>query len=180
MPCWKSNCLSSKKQEKFCCCVKNKEQADLPATLPGLSGELGGPGNAAGNNDFFRVIGAQGFEQGEPLLRVVADCASFISALQRKAYSLRRFLPRNAMRLCGSPTYLAEINFPCLISYPSRYNRANNSSRLEDMGSASRWQLCPVADIVLCNLIFLPLSRPGTMTDRPCSLLSWSLARRIS
>ena len=40
MPCWKSNCLSSKKQEKFCCCVKNKEQADLPAALPGLSGEV--------------------------------------------------------------------------------------------------------------------------------------------
>ena len=43
------------------------EQADLPAALPGLSGGPGTSGNA-GDNGFFRVIGAQGFEPGEPLL----------------------------------------------------------------------------------------------------------------
>ena len=43
------------------------EQADLPAALLGLSGGAGASGNA-GDNGFFRVIGAQGFEPGEPLL----------------------------------------------------------------------------------------------------------------
>ena len=43
------------------------EQADLPAALLGLSGGTGASGNA-GDNGFFRVIGAQGFEPGEPLL----------------------------------------------------------------------------------------------------------------
>ena len=43
------------------------KQADLPAALLGLSGGLGASGNA-GDNGFFRVIGAQGFEPGEPLL----------------------------------------------------------------------------------------------------------------
>ena len=43
------------------------EQADLPATLPGLSGGPGASGNA-GDNGFFRVIGAQGFQPGEPFL----------------------------------------------------------------------------------------------------------------
>lgn len=43
------------------------EQADLPAALPGLSGRPGASGNPRGNG-FFRVIGTQGFEPGEPLL----------------------------------------------------------------------------------------------------------------
>ena len=43
------------------------EQADLPAALLGLSGGAEASGNA-GDNGFFRVIGAQGFEPGEPLL----------------------------------------------------------------------------------------------------------------
>ena len=43
------------------------EQTDLPATLPGLSGGPGASGDAR-DNGFFRVIGAQGFEPGEPLL----------------------------------------------------------------------------------------------------------------
>ena len=43
------------------------EQADLPAVLLGLSGGSEASGNA-GDNGFFRVIGAQGFEPGEPLL----------------------------------------------------------------------------------------------------------------
>ena len=43
------------------------EQADLPAALPGLPGGAGASGDTRGNG-FFRVIGAQGFEPGEPLL----------------------------------------------------------------------------------------------------------------
>ena len=43
------------------------EQADFPAAMPGLSGGPGTSGNA-GDNGFFRVIGTQSFEPGEPLL----------------------------------------------------------------------------------------------------------------
>ena len=43
------------------------EQVDLSAALPGLLGGTGASGNA-GDNGFFRVVGAQGFEPGEPLL----------------------------------------------------------------------------------------------------------------
>ena len=43
------------------------EQVDLPATLLGPSGGPGASGDP-GRNSFFRVIGAQGFEPGEPLL----------------------------------------------------------------------------------------------------------------
>ena len=47
--------------------LKVNEQADPPVALPGLSGGAGASGNA-GDNGFFRVIGAQGFEPGEPFL----------------------------------------------------------------------------------------------------------------
>lgn len=77
----------------------SNEQADLPAALPGLPGGAGVSGNA-GDNGFFRVIGAQGFEPGD---------------------------------LSWSGV-LAEIYFPCLISYSSRCNRASKSSRLEETG----------------------------------------------
>ena len=43
------------------------EQTDLPIALPGLPGGPGASGNPGGNG-FFRVIGAQSFEPGKPLL----------------------------------------------------------------------------------------------------------------
>ena len=43
------------------------KQADLPIALLGLPGGPGTSGDAGGNG-FFRVIGTQGFEPGEPLL----------------------------------------------------------------------------------------------------------------
>ena len=43
------------------------EQVDLPTALSGLSGWPGASGDARGNG-FFRVIGAQRFEPGKPLL----------------------------------------------------------------------------------------------------------------
>ena len=43
------------------------EQADLPVALPRLSGGSGASGDP-GCNSFFRVIDAQSFEPGEPLL----------------------------------------------------------------------------------------------------------------
>ena len=43
------------------------EQADLPIALPGLPGGPGASGDPGGNG-FFRVIGTQGFQSGEPLL----------------------------------------------------------------------------------------------------------------
>lgn len=43
------------------------EQADLTAALLGLSGWPGASGNPGGNG-FFRIIGAQSFEPGKPLL----------------------------------------------------------------------------------------------------------------
>lgn len=43
------------------------EQTDLSAALLGLSG-WSGASDDSGDNGFFRVIGAQGFEPGEPLL----------------------------------------------------------------------------------------------------------------
>ena len=43
------------------------EQTDLPIALPGLPGGPGASGNPGGNG-FFRVIGAQSFESGKPLL----------------------------------------------------------------------------------------------------------------
>ena len=43
------------------------EQVDLPTALSGLSGWPGASGDARGNG-FFRVIGAQSFEPGKPLL----------------------------------------------------------------------------------------------------------------
>ena len=43
------------------------EQADLPVALPGLPGGAG-PSGDPGDNGFFRVIGAQSFESGKPLL----------------------------------------------------------------------------------------------------------------
>ena len=43
------------------------EQADLPIALPGLPGGPRASGDPGGNG-FFRVIGAQSFEPGKPLL----------------------------------------------------------------------------------------------------------------
>ena len=43
------------------------EQSDFSAALPGLAGRPEASGNA-GDNGFFRVIGAQSFEPGEPFL----------------------------------------------------------------------------------------------------------------
>ena len=43
------------------------DQTDLPTMLSELSGRTRDSGDA-GDNGFFRVIGAQGFEPGEPFL----------------------------------------------------------------------------------------------------------------
>ena len=43
------------------------KQADFPIALPGLPGGPGASGDP-GSNGFFRVIGAQSFEPGKPLL----------------------------------------------------------------------------------------------------------------
>ena len=63
------------------------EQADFPAAMPGLSGGPGTSGNA-GNNGFFRVIGAQGFEPGEPLL-VRCSSRDILSPLNLVSFPLQ-------------------------------------------------------------------------------------------
>ena len=63
------------------------EQADLPAALPGLFGGPGASGNA-GDNGFFRVIGAQGFESSKPLL-VRRSGADILSPLDLVSFLLQ-------------------------------------------------------------------------------------------
>ena len=62
------------------------EQADFPAALFGLSG---GPETAGdpGCNSFFCVIGAQGFEPGEPLL-IRRSCGDILSPLDLVSFPL--------------------------------------------------------------------------------------------
>ena len=63
------------------------EQADLPATLPGLSGGPGASGNPDGNG-FFCVIGAQSFEPCKPLL-IRRPGGDILSALDLVSFPLQ-------------------------------------------------------------------------------------------
>ena len=97
------------------------EQADLPAALLGLSRGPGTSGNA-GDNGFFRVIGAQGLEPGEP------------------------FLIRRSGGDILSPFDL--VSFP-LQPGKQIFQAGGHGDQPVDGG----FQLCLVADAVLCGLM---------------------------
>ena len=138
------------------------EQVDLPAALSGLSGWPGASGDAR-DNCFFRIIGAQSFEPGEPLL-------------------IRR----------PGGDILSPLDF---ISFPLQPdNQIFQAGGYGDQPVNGGFQLCLVADAVLCGLMLnvaltlIPAGdNPGEMEDiwnfslllsRLCrlSLLRWALA----
>ena len=98
------------------------EQADLPTALPGLPGGAGPSGDTRGNG-FFRVIGAQGFEPGEPLL-VRCPGGNILSPLDLVSFPLQPGKQIFQAGGCG------------------------------DQPVDDGFQLCLVADAVLCGLMF--------------------------
>ena len=126
------------------------EQAGLPGALLRLAGGPG-PSGDPGGQGLLGVVGTQGLQTGEPLL-----------ARSPGGYVLAPF------QLVPFPLEAAE-----------QVLQAGAAGQEPVDGGA---QLRLVAGSVLFRLMLdvaLALSRPGTMTDRPCSLQIRSLVRRM-
>lgn len=127
------------------------EQAGLPGALLRLAGGAGPSGNP-GSQGLLGIISAQGFQSCEPLLS----------------------------RSPGGDV-LAPFQFvPLPLEAAEQVLQVGAAGQESVDGGA---QLRLVAGAVLFRLVLdvaLALVRPGTMTDRPCSLQMRSLVRRIS
>ena len=85
------------------------EQTDLPAALPGLSGGAGASGDP-GDNGFFRVIGTQGFEPGEPLL-VRCPGGDILSPLDFVSFPCNRASKSSRLEETGISRSMAAFSF---------------------------------------------------------------------